>query len=140
MKKTLLAFEPDYDFKLIAIVSALPAHTLCWWLEKKFRIPLRRGEELVLNSKRGAPESFFQVFFNLNEDETYQRWTLFGNKSGNGFLVSEQKMVDYYLKLEGDFERADYLGILNSIKEIPEIVHYFDVKPEQLKSKANLVL
>lgn len=94
----------------------------------------------MLNSKRGAPESFFQIFTNTNEEESYQRWTLFGNKSGNGLLVSEQKVVDYYLKLEGDIDRNQYLSILNTFKEIPEIVHYFDVKPDQLKSKANLVL
>ena len=140
MKKTLLAFEPDYDFKLIAIVSALPAHTLCWWLEEKLKVPLQKGDELVLNSKRGTTESHFQVFFNLNEDESYQRWTLFGNKSANGFLIPEQKVVDYYLKLDGEIDRTYYLNIHKTLKEIPEIVHYFDVKPEQLKSKANLVL
>ena len=140
VKKTYLEFEPDYDFKLIALISALPAHTLCWWMEQKLKLSLQRGDELVLTSKRGAPESYYPVFFNLNEEENYQRWTILGNKSGNGFLIPEQKVVDYYVKIEGDIDRTFYLSVLNTLKEIQGIVHLFDVKPETLKSKANLVL
>jgi len=122
------------------MVSALPAHTLCWWVEQKLRLPLQRGNELVFTSKRGAPESYFPLFYNLNEEEIYQRWTILGNKSGTGFLIPEQKVVDFYLKLEGDIDRTFYLSVINTLKEITGIVHLFDVKPESLKSKANLVL
>lgn len=138
MKKNLLEIEHDYDFKLIALVTALPGHTLGWWLEQKLKIPLKMDKELSLILKKGTAESVFPVFINTNEEDLYQRWTLVGNKSGNGFLIPEQKVVDYYLKLDGDIERSYYLSVLNTLKEIPGLHHLFDVKPDQLKSKANL--
>lgn len=95
-------------------------------------------KELSLILKKGTAESVFPVFINTNEEDLYQRWTLVGNKSGNGFLIPEQKVVDYYLKLDGDIERSYYLSVLNTLKEIPGLHHLFDVKPDQLKSKANL--
>ena len=140
MKKNTLEIEIDYGFKLIALVSAMSPHALAWWLEKNLKLPLKQTEPLGISLKKGLAESFFPVFYNLDEEERYQRWTLVGNKSGNGFLISEQKMVDYYLKIEGDIDRNEYLAVLTKLKEIPGLVHYFDTKPEQFNRKENLIV
>lgn len=120
------------------MVNTLPAYTLGWWLEQKFKIPLKMDKDLELILRKGSAESNFPVYCNTNEEDIYQRWILVGNKSGNGFLIPEQKVVDYYLKLEGEIERNYYLSVLNTLKEIPGMQHYFDVKPETLKSRINL--
>jgi hypothetical protein len=140
MKKNSLDFEPNFDFKLIAIISPLPSYTLCWWIENKFKQPFKRINELVINTKKPNNMACFQVFQSINNEDDYEQWTVIGNKSGNGLLLPEQKVVDYYLKIEGEIEKSNYLKIIGTLKQIPGIVHHFDVNPKELKSKANLVL
>lgn len=140
MKRTLLEYEPLYDFRLLALTTPLHGYTLAWWLERKLKIPLQRSEDLHLILGRNKQEAFFQVFVNLNEEESFQRWTLFGNRSSGGFLIPEQKVVDYYIKFEGDVSDLSWKTALPVIKDIPGVQHVFEINPDQLKSKANLVL
>lgn len=140
VKKAFLDFEPDFDFKLIALVCQLAPHTVCWWMEQKLRIPFKRDEELEIKPKNAKESVFFPIFTNTNQEETYFRYTLFGNKSNPGVLIPEQKAVDYYLKIEGEINKSDYLNLFVHLKQIPGVLHPFDVKPNDLKSKVNLIL
>ncbi len=140
MKKTTLEFEPDYSFRLLAIAGNIPGYKLAWLLEKKLNLTLQRIDELKLTSKRKGQESFFQVFVSEETEDSYVHWTLIGNKSSGSYLIPEQKAVDFYLKVEGDVPEESYLNVFNTLKEIADIQLVFDVNPEQLKSKANLIL
>lgn len=99
-----------------------------------------RDEELEIKPKNAKEAHFFPIYTNTNEEESYFRFTLFGNKSNNGVLIPEQKAIDYYLKIEGEMSKAEYLNLFVNLKQIPGVIHSMDVKPHDLKSKVNLIL
>lgn len=143
VKKNSLLFEPEYDFSLFALVGPMKGFRLCWMLDQKLNLHLHRLDDLELTSKRDKQTLYFQLFEHqppIEEEENYLRYTLVGNKTSNGFLIPEQKVVDYYLKLEGEFSEKDIDSVKYTLSLIPELQHVFEVNPETLKSKKNLIL
>lgn len=140
MKKNILEFEPSFDFSLLAIVTPLRGYRLCWWLEQKNKLVLQRSEDLVLNSKPKKTEMFFQVFHSLPETDEFRQFTLLGNKASNGFLIPEQKVVDFYLKMDGEFDTKDIESVKSTLMSIPSVQYCFTVDPHSLQSRQNLLL
>jgi len=140
VKKITLTFEPDFEFQLLALVSPLRGFKLCWVLENKLNLRLFKSDDLHLSSKRGKVNSYFQVFESEEQEEIQETYTLFGNKTSNGFLIPEQKVVDYYLKIEGDMSASNFRKLADRLAALSEIQHQFEVDPESLKSKQNFIL
>jgi hypothetical protein len=65
---------------------------------------------------------------------------LLANRSGNGYLIPEQKQVDFFLEIIGDFneEQQEYIKI--QLKHINEVLMSFEIDPLSLKSRNNLLI
>jgi hypothetical protein len=140
VKKNILNFEPTFDFRLFAIVTHIRGYRLCWFLEQLLSFRLRRSEDLQLTSGREKNASFFQIFESEEEETHHQHITVLGNKTPSGFLIPEQNVVDFYIKLEGEFSDKEVERIENIISDKMPVQHVFRVDPDKLKSKQNLLL
>jgi hypothetical protein len=55
------------------------------------------------------------------------------------YLIPELKKVDYFLKIRSDFDNLGTKILVNQINEIKQIISAYQVEPEALKSRDNLI-
>ena len=141
----------DDSFGLIAIHSGIEAFKLAYELNGCLNTRFQREKE-DLELPGGLS---FPVF--AWEDELNDRtWTLFDNEcqtlgqvtEGNLFsnesaykvhyLIPERKEVDYFLKIEQDYEQVA-IDVLKKIVELPTIITAYTVQEDTIKSKLNLI-
>jgi len=149
--------EVDYD--LIAIHSSLEDYRLAYFINQKLPVILRKSkEEIGVTVKEG--EALFPkfVYDDLQNDIL---WSLIPNKNeivvikkstGQNlfldttveiatkvYLLPELKKVDYFLKIENNKNTIDLEEIIRNIKLINRISTVYNVIPESIKSKNNLI-
>lgn len=133
MTRHLLEVDFDYEFDLIGISCHLRDYRLCFELNKLLALNLVRGEE-------GAEtDSGIFVVFHDRCEETRTEIRLFVNRSEGGFLIPEKKQADYLLMLR-DNARWETDELIGSLKSHPQILTAFEIDPDGLKSKENLLL
>ena len=136
MSKILLSIAEDYDFILIGISCHTKDYRLCWEINKSLHTDLIRTADLEIN-KKGEVNSF--SFYEFIDEENYIEYYLISNLSNNGYLIPEQKKVDFFLLLKGNTSTnlvKDYIGKINSLSLV---LTSFNIVPSQLKSKHNLL-
>ena len=132
----LLSIEDDYDFILIGISCHSKDYRLCWEINKCLNIDLTRTSDLEI-SKKGEVNSF--SFYEFIDEENYTEYYLISNISGSGYLISEQKKVDFFLLLKGNTSTNQVKDIIGKINSLSLVLTSFNINPNQLKSKQNLL-
>lgn len=59
--------------------------------------------------------------------------------SKQGYLLSEFKTVDYFLKIENTDEQFEILSVIEKLKSIKSVSAVYEVRAENIKSKNNLI-
>jgi hypothetical protein len=136
MSKILLNIEEDYDFNLIGISCHTKDYRLCWEINKSLNSDLKRTEDLEI-SKKG--EVNFFSFYEYIDEENYIEYYLISNLCSNGYLVPEQKKVDFFLLLKGNTSTNKAKDIIDRINSLSLVLTSFNIDPNQLKSKHNLL-
>lgn len=149
--------EVDYD--LIAIHSTLEDYRLAYFLNQKLSVTLGKSkDEIGVRVKEGEAQFSKFVYDDLAND---MLWSLFPNKNeinitkkstGQNlfldttveiatkvYLVPELKKVDYFLKIENNKNTVSLDQVMQSIKSINRISTVYEVIPENIKSKNNLI-
>ena len=137
MAKLVLEEVYDFDFLLIGVSCHHKPHRLAWSLNNALQWDLERQDDIQLTKK--GTDSCFPLMSYL-DDENFKDFHLIANRSGNGYLIAEQKQVDYFLQLIGDFTDEQVSNIKNSIKNINEVLMSFEIDPYSLKSRNNLLI
>tara|TARA_B100000809_G_C15138934_1_gene532012 strand:+ start:3930 stop:4343 length:414 start_codon:yes stop_codon:yes gene_type:complete len=136
MSKMVLTIEEDYDFSLIGISCHAKDYRLCWELNKVLNIDLIRTTDFEISKKSEAISFSFYEFI----DETnYLEYFLISNRAKNGFLIPEQKKVDFFLMVRGNILESLTKEIIGKINSLSLVLTSFNIDPNQLKSKQNLL-
>ena len=136
MSKLVLTIEEDYDFSLIGISCHSKDYRLCWELNKILNIDLIRTKDYDI-SKKNEKSSF--SFYEFIDESNYLEYFFISNRSKNGFLIPEQKKVDYFLMLRGNTSDAHTKEIIGKINGLSLVLTSFNIDPTQLKSIQNLL-
>lgn len=136
MSKTLLTLDDDYDFSLIGISCHAKDYRICWELNNSLKIALVRSSDYEIN-KKNEVSSF--SFYEFNDTINYLDFYLIANKSSKGYLISEQKTIDFFLLLKGNISNNQLNNFLTKVKNIEIVLTAFIINPENLKSKQNLL-
>lgn len=135
--KRILHIEYDYDFLLIGICSHEKDYRLCWEINRMLDIGLERGDNITLNTSHGELMTFSLYFCNCPETNNY--FHLLSNKSSNGVLITEQKKIDYFLKIKGNIS-PEYTGVLiKKLRKIPIVLTAYQIDPVKIKSIQKLL-
>ncbi|MBL4594634.1 MAG: IPExxxVDY family protein [Flavobacteriales bacterium] len=136
MSKILLSFEEDYDFILIGISCHTKDYRLCWEINKALNTDLIRAENLEI-SKKNKTNSF--SFYEFIDEDNYLEYYLISNRGNDGYLIAEQKKVDFFLLLKGNTSLNQIQDIICKINSLSLVLTSFKIDPNQLKSKQNLL-
>lgn len=137
MAKLVLDDFYDFDFILIGISCHAKDYKLAWAINKELGWDFERIEDLELQNKN--EEAYFS-FYAFEQEEDFRSYYLISNRSNKGFLVPERKEIDYFLELKGEFEEERIDRIKNRIKEINVVLMSFEIDPQELKSRNNLLI
>lgn len=138
MNKTILKFELDLDFVLVAITTQLKDYMFCFKTNKQLGTNFSKIADLELPFNTDeAPFYFSRYFFLLPESET--ELYILANKGTEGFLVPEMKKVDFFLLIQNYIDSEDLKRIIYGLNKIPEVLVAAEVDPKKLKSKENLI-
>jgi len=134
-KSIKLDFEPNFDFILIGFVSSEPLYKMSWLINEMLEIQLKECSSIKeYNTKRQLVQEYPMFQFKTENESTFQ---LFHNKSTQGYLIEEQKQVDYWLKIENS--EIIMQELLKKLKGLKNVNLAFEVKPGSLKSKLRLL-
>ncbi len=133
-KQIKLNIKPDFNFTLIGLVTSEPLYRASWLINELLNIQLKESQPMqAYHVKRQIVQKFPKFCFCPDNSSSFY---LICNKSPQGFLIEEQKQVDYWIKIEGVFQSND---LLNKLKTLKNINLAFEVKPSSLKSKLRLL-
>lgn len=156
--KMVLEDVVDQAYKLIAIHSSVEEYKLAFLLNKYLRLRLSRSrKDIDLN--KNSQQSFF-ILYKFYDPSDYTSYYLTSNRSvkqnvkavnsgslfgeeeisvNTVFLLPEFSKVDFFLKLtcEQEFFMEDVL--LEELQKIPQISTAYNVDPDNIKSKENLI-
>ena len=137
-KKILkISEEAKFDFQLIGIVCQHRDYRLCMALNKKLELNLSKQEEYTVFNNKRMEDQFFSFYEYVNEEE--DRFNLISNKSLKGFLLPEQKQIDYLFVLRLIRVQMEEQEIISALKDIPIILGAYKLDPAKLRSRENLV-
>lgn len=139
------------NYKLIGIHTRIENYQLAFLINQYLQVKLKRAD---YNLDFGAKKhnSSYAVYEYTDKKYDYNWFLienicriqttsngLFGETEQTHYLLPEEKKVDYFLKLEGDFENEYLKKCTDSIKNIPQIVTSYLIEVNKLKSKEFLI-
>lgn len=146
-------FEYDHDYSLIGIHSILEDFRIAFFINKNLDIHLMRNKDDLDFPPRNCNFSLF-----VYEDKAkFTSWSLICNKyssltnlSGDinnlfhqetqiSYLIPEKKQLDYFIKINGNYNALEMQNILNRINSIPNVMTSYSIDPYDLKSRDYLI-
>ncbi|MGY8933559.1 MAG: IPExxxVDY family protein [Flavobacteriales bacterium] len=156
-----LILEGDFqeEFSLIAIHCSEEPYKMAYMLNKHMSLRLSRKKLDVDFSSQGLDISF--PLFEYEDKLSYIIYNLVSNKnksltakfqSSGGlfsdvssektittFLLKEFKNVDYFIKIQSDYEKVSTRKLISTINEIEQVISAYTIESEKIKSKNNLI-
>ena len=136
MSKILLSLEEDYDFQLIGISCHSKDYRLCRELNNILLIDLIRTNDIEVNKKNEVSSCSFYEFI---DEDNHLEYYMISNLGSNGYLIPEQKKVDFFLMVKGSSSSNQMQDIICKINSLSLVLTSFNIDPNQLKSKQNLL-
>ncbi len=141
----------DDSFLLLALHSSLEDYAMIYFLNQSFKAKFKRTKE-DFDLSEGSSFSVYEW-----EDKYHDRfWKLIANRStketvleNNDLfsndhtyvkprLIPELKDVDYFLRIEEDSSLIKK-EVIKKVLNVPKIMAAYQVEPNKLKSKNNLI-
>lgn len=149
----------EVDYELIAIHTSLEDFRLAFFINQQLPIILSKStDEIGVKTKEG--EAMF-ARFSYNDTAKDIQWSLIQNKNEiivhkksreqnlflnedveiatKVYLLPELKKVDYFLKIENNCSTYETEEILQELNKIEWITTVYEVFPDNIKSKNNLI-
>ncbi|TXG37313.1 IPExxxVDY family protein [Seonamhaeicola maritimus] len=143
-------------FTLIAIHCTLEDYRLTYLLNKFLGITLtRRASDLdfqngeltysIFEWEDCKQQTNWSLVSNVCKTEDYRQgisdslFSIQEKTTKNNYLVPEYKTVNYFLKIDNEFNFSKEKYILNSILKIPQVATAYSIESDQLKSKDHLI-
>ena len=128
--------EPDTNYRLVGIASALKEYQVCHHLNQLLGCDFRKLEALVFEPKDRSRKIQFSVF--KAEDADKNTFVVFSNKNMGEYLLPEISNFDYLVQIRGKFTEDGMQSLMEGIRKFPEVVMCLEVPLKKIKSKERL--
>ncbi len=137
MARKVLSVQYDYNFALFGIISQNKDYRLCYEINKALSITLQKTHNLLVSLPKQKSNNEFPMYY--FENDTGTQFFLVNNKNEKGALLPEQKVIDYLLIIKGPCPEDVKKQYEKGLKKIQIVLGIYELKPETLKSKDNLL-
>ena len=147
-----LCFEFEHDYLLFGINCTLEDYKLAYHLNAGLKLHLTRQQDDLDIKDKHCGFTWYQYYCrksfatwslltnkHIFTSDTLVQTQLFQQESKIAYLVGEKKSIDYFLKVNADFDSEEQLIIIRKIKKIPGIAGVYNIDPVSLKSKNYLI-
>ena len=136
MAEKKITNDPDTDYKLVGIASALKEYKICFHLNQLLGCDFRKLTALVFEPKDRTRKTEFSVF--KAEDAEKNTFVVFTNKNMGEYLLPEISNFDYLVQIRGKFTDENMVSFMDGIRQFPEVVMCSDVPLKKIKSRERL--
>ena len=113
------------DFAVLAINSHTKAYKLCWNINKYLQLNFEKKKDHRI--KEGL---WFARYIYVYDDIEY---TLLANHSKNGYLIPDQKSVNFFLLIKNDYWQQEKKEFINKLRDIKDILLVFELDTNSTK-------
>lgn len=133
--KNVLNVEDDYDFSVLGISCHAKDYRLCWEINKALNVDLEKQNYIV--SEKNSETAFSNASY-FDEDKHIE-YVLISNKNEGGVLIPEHAQLDYFIKIHGPQHEVIAEDSRSVLLNIDFVLAVVELKPNELKSKMNLI-
>jgi hypothetical protein len=138
-KKHTLSVSIEEDYCLLGISTDEPDYKLCWLINNRLKTDFVKVKDLELFHKKQQAEQSFPMF--LFEDENAMlTYRLIGNKTENGYYLSDIRNIDFVLYIQGELVREDLDTLVAALNTIPSVRMCVPVHLSRIREKDRLHL
>ena len=125
-KRYILEYEPELDFSVLAINSHAKAYKLCWNINKRLNVCFEKLKDQTVNTKIN-----FSRYFGVTEDGV--EYNILSNRSKTGYLIPDQKSINYFLITKNRNWRVEKRQIINKLRQNKEVLLVFEFDTQKNK-------
>ena len=134
MKKHYILDCPhEYNFIVLAINSHSKAYKLCWNLNKTLNLNFEINEQHKIKSGL-----LFNRYTSKKEEGLICNLLL--NRSTKGYMIPEQKSVNYFLIISTKNWESIKYNFLSKLRSINDILLVFEIDLEKIKNSNRFII
>lgn len=120
-KRHTLDFSIDENICLLGIATDEPDYKLCWLINDRLKMGFLKVGDLLVYHRKLQTEQAFPMF--IYEDEnTMLTYRMIGNKTENGYYLSEIRNIDFIMHVQGEALVTDDLDeLIGALNRIPAV-------------------
>ena len=129
-----LKLEFEDDFQLIGIASHENDYRLSWALNQNLENKFVKTDDLVVHHPKHKIEINYSIY-SYEDVKECLNYNLISNKSEKGFLLPDQKNIDFLLKVSGNPDMDTLNQLLIKLKKIDIVITAFILEdiPEKIR-------
>ena len=124
--KLHIDYNPEDEYGIIGISCHLKDYRLMYFLNQQLNFGFRKIEDfnfIDLKSDMVCRHSIFSYDYEENKVSFY----VVANRSKGGYVLPEQKQLDYLLIIQGVIDEEKTQSLVKHIKEIPSVLAVFQL-------------
>jgi hypothetical protein len=116
----------EFDFAVLAINSHIKAYKLCWNINSSMQLNFEKK-----NDHNIKKEMWFSRYNYISDDGI--EYDLLANRSKKGYLVPNQKSINYFLVVKNDYWEQEKPDFMSKLRNIPDVLLAFEIDIANLK-------
>ena len=116
----------EFDFAVLAINSHIKAYKLCWNINSSMQLNFEK-----INDHNIKKDMWFSRYTYISDDGI--EYDLLANRSKKGYLVPNQKSINYFLVVKNDYWEQEKPDFVSKLRNIPDVLLAFEIDIANLK-------
>jgi len=116
----------ELDFAVLAINSHIKGYKLCWNINNSLQLNFEK-----LNDHNIQEELWFARYTHICDDGV--EYNLLANRSKKGYLIPNQKSVNYFLVIKNDYWQQDKEEFISKLRKTKDILLVFELDTNLIK-------
>jgi hypothetical protein len=116
----------EIDFAVLAINSHIQGYKLCWTINNSLELNFEKQKDHIIQE-----ELWFARYTYICDDGV--EYNLLENRSKKGYLIPNQKSVNYFLVVKNDYWQQEKEEFMRKLKNLNDILLVFELDTNLIK-------
>jgi hypothetical protein len=116
----------EFDFAVLAINSHIKAYKLCWNINSLMQLNFEKKNDHYIKK-----DLWFSRYTYISDEGI--EYDLLANRSKKGYLVPNQKSINYFLVVKNDYWEQEKLDFMSKLRNTPNVLLAFEIDISNLK-------